>query len=155
MKIAVLKEAAVAERRVAATPETVKKFLALKASIAVEAGAGLAASYSDGAFRDAGATVASRGEVLADADIVLAVQGPDPESLAGLKQGAWLVAGLNPFGERARLDRYAALGAEALAMEFMPRITRAQSMDILSSQSNLAGYKAVLDAAAEYDRAFR
>ncbi len=154
MKIAVLKEAALAERRVAATPETVKKFLNLKASVAVETAAGLAASYADEAYRDAGATIASRAEVLADADIVLAVQGPDPDSLAGLKPGAWLVAGLNPFGDRARLDRYAALGAEALAMEFMPRITRAQSMDILSSQSNLAGYKAVLDAAAEYDRAF-
>src|SRR6201999_4495317 len=81
-------------------------------------------------------------------------QGPDPDSLAGLKPGAWIVAGLNPFGERARVDAYAALGIEALAMEFMPRITRAQSMDILSSQSNLAGYKAVLDAAAEYGRAF-
>lgn len=154
MKIAVLKETASAERRVAATPETVKKFMSVKALVAVEAGAGLAASYSDDAFRDAGATIASRAEVLADADIVLAVQGPDPDSLAGIKPGAWLVAGLNPFGERARIDRYAALGLEALAMEFMPRITRAQSMDILSSQSNLAGYKAVLDAAAEYDRAF-
>ncbi len=128
--------------------------MSVKALVAVEAGAGQAASYSDDAYRDAGATVASRAEVLADADIVLAVQGPDPDSLAGIKSGAWLVAGLNPFGERARLDRYAALGLEALAMEFMPRITRAQSMDILSSQSNLAGYKAVLDAAAEYDRAF-
>ncbi|WP_294257139.1 NAD(P) transhydrogenase subunit alpha [uncultured Sphingomonas sp.] len=154
MKIAVLKEAAIAERRVAATPETVKKFINLKASVAVESDAGLAASYADAAFREAGATIGSRNEVLADADIVLAVQGPDPDSLTGLKQGAWLVAGLNPFGERARIDRYAALGLEALAMEFMPRITRAQSMDILSSQSNLAGYKAVLDAAAEYDRAF-
>jgi len=154
VKIAVLKEAAVAERRVAATPETVKKFINLKASVAVEAGAGLAASYSDAGYAEAGATIGSRAEVLADADIVLAVQGPDPDSLAGLKQGAWLVAGLNPFGERARIERYAALGIEALAMEFMPRITRAQSMDILSSQSNLAGYKAVLDAAAEYDRAF-
>jgi H+-translocating NAD(P) transhydrogenase subunit alpha len=154
VKIAVLKEAAIAERRVAATPETVKKFINLKASVAVESGAGLAASYSDAGYAEAGATIGSRAEVLADADIVLAVQGPDPDSLAGLKQGAWLVAGLNPFGERARIERYAALGIEALAMEFMPRITRAQSMDILSSQSNLAGYKAVLDAAAEYDRAF-
>ena len=154
MKIAVLKEAAIAERRVAATPETVKKFINLKASVAVEAEAGLAAAYADAAFREAGATIGSRAEVLADADIILAVQGPDPDSLAGLKPGAWLVAGLNPFGERARIERYAALGLEALAMEFMPRITRAQSMDILSSQSNLAGYKAVLDAAAEYDRAF-
>ena len=154
MKIAVLKETASAERRVAATPETVKKFINVKALVAVETGAGLAASYGDDAFRDAGATIGARAEVLADADIVLAVQGPDPDSLAGIKAGAWLVAGLNPFGERARIDRYAALGLEALAMEFMPRITRAQSMDILSSQSNLAGYKAVLDAAAEYDRAF-
>ncbi|WP_333570784.1 NAD(P) transhydrogenase subunit alpha [Sphingomonas sp.] len=154
MKIAVLKEAAIAERRVAATPETVKKFMNLKASVAVETEAGLAASYADAAYRDAGAAIGTRSEVLADADIVLAVQGPDPDSLAGLKPGAWLVAALNPFGERARIERYAALGLEALAMEFMPRITRAQSMDILSSQSNLAGYKAVLDAATEYDRAF-
>lgn len=154
MKIAVLKEAALAERRVAATPETVKKFIGLQANVAVEVGAGLAASFADAAYRDAGATLVSRSEALAGADIVLAVQGPDPDSLAGVNAGAWLVAGLNPFGERTRLDRYAALGLEALAMEFMPRITRAQSMDILSSQSNLAGYKAVLDAAAEYDRAF-
>jgi NAD(P) transhydrogenase subunit alpha len=89
-----------------------------------------------------------------DADIVLGVQGPDPASLAGVKSGAWIVAGLDPFSQRARVDAYAAAGVEALAMEFMPRISRAQSMDILSSQSNLAGYKAVLDAAAEFGRAF-
>lgn len=154
MKIAVLKEAAIAERRVAVTPETVKKFMNVKASVGVETGAGDAASYPDSAYREAGATIATRAELLADADIVLAVQGPDPDSLAGIRPGTWLVAGLNPFGARDRIDRYAALGLEALAMEFMPRITRAQSMDILSSQSNLAGYKAVLDAAAEYDRAF-
>ncbi|WP_213981618.1 Re/Si-specific NAD(P)(+) transhydrogenase subunit alpha [Sphingomonas sp. dw_22] len=154
MKIAVLKETAAGERRVSATPETVKKFIGLGAEVAVEAGAGEHASVADQAFADSGAKIGSRGDVLADADIVLGVQGPDPDSLGGLKQGAWIVAGLNPFGERARIDRYAALGAEALAMEFMPRITRAQSMDILSSQSNLSGYKAVLDAAAEYDRAF-
>jgi H+-translocating NAD(P) transhydrogenase subunit alpha len=159
VKISVLKESAAGERRVAATPETVKKFAALGATVAVENGAGLAASYADQAYIDAGAVLATRGDLLAGADIVLGVQGPDPDSLAGLKPGAWIVAGLNPFGSgedggRARIDRYAAMGAEALAMEFMPRITRAQSMDILSSQSNLAGYKAVLDAAAEYDRAF-
>ncbi|MBC9034332.1 Re/Si-specific NAD(P)(+) transhydrogenase subunit alpha [Sphingomonas sp. JC676] len=154
MKIAVLKETAAGERRVSATPETVKKFIGLGAEMAVEAGAGEAASIADQGFADAGATIGSRADALAGADIVLGVQGPDPDSLAGLKQGAWIVAGLNPFGERARIDRYAALGAEVLAMEFMPRITRAQSMDILSSQSNLSGYKAVLDAAAEYDRAF-
>ncbi|MBO9622084.1 MAG: Re/Si-specific NAD(P)(+) transhydrogenase subunit alpha [Sphingomonas sp.] len=154
MKIAALKETAAGERRVSATPETVKKFVALGATVAVEAGAGEAASFADADYAQAGATLGSRAEVLADADIVLGVQGPDPDSLPGLKQGAWIAASLNPFGERARVGRYAALGAEALAMEFMPRITRAQSMDILSSQSNLAGYKAVLDAAAEYDRAF-
>ncbi|MCX8477638.1 MAG: NAD(P) transhydrogenase subunit alpha [Sphingomonas sp.] len=159
MKIAVLKETAAGERRVSATPETVKKFVGLGAAVAVEAGAGATASIADQAYADAGATIGGRGDVLADADIVLGVQGPDPDALPGLKQGAWIVAGLNPFGAgehggRARVDRYAALGAEALAMEFMPRITRAQSMDILSSQSNLAGYKAVLDAAAEYGRAF-
>jgi H+-translocating NAD(P) transhydrogenase subunit alpha len=154
VKIAVLKETAAGERRVSATPETVRKFIALGAALAVEAGAGEAASFADQGYADAGATIGSRAGVLADADIVLGVQGPDPDSLGGLKPGAWIVAALNPFGARDRIDRYAMLGAEALAMEFMPRITRAQSMDILSSQSNLAGYKAVLDAAAEYGRAF-
>jgi len=154
VRIAVLKEGAPGERRVAAVPETVKKFIALGAEVAVESGAGVAASYADADYAAAGAGIASRAEALNGADIVLGVQGPDPASLTGVKAGAWLAAGLNPFGERARVDAYAALGIEALAMEFMPRITRAQSMDILSSQSNLSGYKAVLDAAAEYDRAF-
>ncbi|WP_342248648.1 NAD(P) transhydrogenase subunit alpha [Sphingomonas sp. OTU376] len=154
MKIAVLKEAAAGERRVSATPETVKKFVGLGAEVSVEAGAGADASIADQAYADAGATVGARAATLKDADIVLGVQGPDPAGLAGAKPGAWIVAGLNPFGERARVDAYASAGFEALAMEFMPRITRAQSMDILSSQSNLSGYKAVLDAAAEYGRAF-
>ena len=154
MKIAVLKEAATGEKRVAATPETVKKFVALGADVAVERGAGAASSIADGDYESAGATLADRAGAVADADIVLAVQGPDPAGLAGAKPGAWLAAILNPFGERPRVDAYAAAGIEALAMEFMPRITRAQSMDVLSSQSNLAGYKAVLDAAAEYGRAF-
>jgi len=154
VKIAVLKEAADGERRVAATPETVKKFIALGASLAIETGAGLSASISDSEYIAAGATVGPRSEVLRDAEAVLGVQGPDPASLEGVHPGALIVAGLNPFGERARVDHYASAGVEALAMEFMPRITRAQTMDILSSQSNLAGYKAVLDAAAEYGRAF-
>ncbi|MEG3181488.1 NAD(P) transhydrogenase subunit alpha [Sphingomonas sp. LT1P40] len=154
MKIAVLKETAAGERRVSATPETVKKFIALGAEVAVESGAGEAASFADDGYAAAGATVGSRADVLANADIVLGVAGPDVGSLSGIKSGAWLAAGLNPFGERERVDAYASLGIEALAMEFMPRITRAQSMDILSSQSNLAGYKAVLDAAGEYGRAF-
>lgn len=154
MKIAILKEQADGEKRVAATPETVKKFIALGASVSVESGAGTTASIADGDYAAAGAVTGDRAAVLKDADIVLAVQGPDPASLGGQKPGAWLVASLNPFGERARVDAYAAAGLEALAMELMPRITRAQSMDILSSQSNLSGYKAVLDAAAEYGRAF-
>ena len=154
MKIAVLKEQVDGERRVAATPETAKKFIALGATVAVETGAGAAARSADQAYADVGASVADRASTLAGADIILGVQGPDPAGLTGAAAGAWIVAGLNPFGDRARIDAYAAAGYEALAMEFMPRITRAQSMDILSSQSNLAGYKAVLDAAAEYGRAF-
>jgi NAD(P) transhydrogenase subunit alpha len=154
MKIAVLKEQAAGECRVAATPETVKKFIALGATMAIEAGAGSAASYADADYQAAGASLGDRAATLAGADIVLGVQGPEPASLAGAAPGAWLAASLNPFVERDRVDGYAAAGIEALAMEFMPRITRAQSMDILSSQSNLAGYKSVLDAAAEYGRAF-
>lgn len=154
MKIAVLAETTPGERRVAASAETVKKFVALGAVVAVEAGAGASAAIADADFAAAGAVVDSRAKVVADADILLGVQGPEPASLAGVKPGAWLVAGLNPFGERERVDAYAALGVEALAMEFMPRITRAQSMDILSSQANLAGYKAVLEAANAYGRAF-
>ena len=154
MKIAVLRETAEGERRVAATPETAKKFIALGATVAVEAGAGGTASIADADYAAAGASVADRAATLAGADIVLGVQGPDAAALAGVAPGAWLVASLNPFADRARIDGYAAAGLEALAMEFMPRITRAQSMDILSSQSNLSGYKAVLDAAATYGRAF-
>ena len=154
MRIAVLAEQAAGERRVAATPETVKKLIALGATVMVEQGAGTDASIDDAAYAAAGATPSGRAEAIADADILLGVAPPAPDSLAGAKRGAWLVAGLNPFADRARIDGYAALGLEALAMEWMPRITRAQSMDILSSQANLAGYKAVLDAASEYGRAF-
>jgi NAD(P) transhydrogenase subunit alpha len=159
VKIAVLREQTDGERRVAATPESVRKFVALGATIAVEAGAGESASIADAAYADAGAEIGDRAATLAGAGLILGVQGPDPATLAGSAPGAWIVAGLNPFGAgpnggRARVDAYATAGFEALAMELMPRITRAQSMDILSSQSNLAGYKAVLDAAAEYGRAF-
>jgi len=154
VRIAVVKESAAGEKRVSATPETVRKFAGLGAEIAVESGAGSSASIADADYEVAGAKVGIRAATLKDADIILGVQGPDPDSLKGAKQGAWIVAGMNPFGDRARVDAYAAAGFEALAMEFMPRITRAQSMDILSSQSNLSGYKAVLDAASEYGRAF-
>jgi NAD(P) transhydrogenase subunit alpha len=154
MKIAVLKELAEGERRVSASPETVKKFIALGATVAVESGAGVQASVADADYAAAGATVGDRATTVKDAEIVLGVQAPDAATLAGAAPGALIAASFNPFGERARVDGYASAGLEALAMEFMPRITRAQSMDILSSQSNLSGYKAVLDAAAEYGRAF-
>ncbi|AMU95852.1 NAD(P) transhydrogenase subunit alpha [Sphingopyxis terrae subsp. terrae NBRC 15098] len=154
MRIAVLKDLAAGETRVAATPETVKKFIGLGAEVAVESGAGVTASIADADYTAAGASLGSRADVLKGANIILGIQGPDPKSLSGFADGAWLAAGLNPFGERARVDDYAKLGIEALAMEFMPRITRAQSMDILSSQANLAGYKAVLMAANAYGRAF-
>ena len=154
MKLAILKETADAERRVAATPETVRKFIALGAEVAVEAGAGLTASIADSDYESAGAAVGPREAALAGADAILGVQGPDPAALQGAKPGAWVAAILDPFRQRERVDGYASAGFEALAMEFMPRITRAQSMDVLSSQANLSGYKAVLDAAAEYGRAF-
>jgi H+-translocating NAD(P) transhydrogenase subunit alpha len=153
MKIAVLRETADGERRVAATPETVKKLIGLGAELAVESGAGNSASIADAAYTDAGATVAARAAVLKGADLVLTVQGPDASAVAGTKPGAMLAGILAPYANRERIAGYAAAGLSALAMEFMPRITRAQSMDVLSSQSNLAGYKAVLEAAAEYDRA--
>jgi H+-translocating NAD(P) transhydrogenase subunit alpha len=154
IKIAVLKETAAGETRVAASPETAKKYIGLGASVAIEAGAGLSASISDSDYQSAGASVGTAADALTGADIVLGVQGPDPKALKGMNAGAWLVAGLDPFGQRTRIDEYAKAGVEALAMEFMPRITRAQSMDILSSQSNLSGYKAVIEAASVYGRAF-
>ena len=154
MKIAVLKEGATSESRVAASPESAKKFIGLGATVAVEAGAGAGASISDADFESVGASIGSRANVLNDADIILCVQGPEPDSLAGVKQDALLVGALNPYGASDRVAAYAAVGIQAMAMELMPRITRAQTMDILSSQSNLAGYKAVLDAAGHYGRAF-
>ena len=154
IKIAVLKESAAGETRVAASPETVKKFIGLGADVSVEKGAGENASISDADYKEAGAKIGDTAATLKGADIILGVQGPDPKALKGMAKGAWLVAGLDPFGQRKRVDAYAKAGVEALAMEFMPRITRAQSMDILSSQSNLAGYKAVIEAASVYGRAF-
>ena len=154
MRIAALKERAAGESRVAVTPETVKKFIALGATVAVEAGAGVAASISDEAYRDAGAAVAPAGAVTEKADIVLGVQAPDVADISDANEGAWVAATFDPFGNKDRVEAYAGAGLEALSMEFMPRITRAQSMDVLSSQSNLAGYKAVLACADEFGRAF-
>ncbi|MGN6154331.1 MAG: Re/Si-specific NAD(P)(+) transhydrogenase subunit alpha [Sphingomicrobium sp.] len=154
MKIAVLKETAPGETRCAAIPETVKKFIALGAEVAIERGAGEAASVGDGDFEAAGATLGDRKAVLDGADVILCVDGPDPQTLKGAPQGALLIGALDPLRRRDAIEGYAKAGLQALAMEWMPRITRAQSMDILSSQSNLAGYKAVVDAAAAYGRAF-
>lgn len=154
MKIAVLKETAPGETRCAATPETVKKFTALGAEVVLEAGAGEGASVADGEFEAAGATVGPREQLLSTADAILCVSGPDPASLGGARAGALLVGALDPLRRGDAVQGYAGAGLEALAMEWMPRITRAQSMDILSSQSNLAGYKAVLEAGAAYGRAF-
>jgi len=154
MKLAVLKETAAGETRVAAIPETVKKFIALGAAVIVERGAGAAAAIPDADFEAAGATLADRAALLAEADILLGVTGPEPDTMTGAKRGALLVASLDPFRRGDAIAGYAAAGIEALALEWMPRITRAQSMDVLSSQSNLAGYKAVIEAADAYGRAF-
>ncbi len=154
MKIAVLSETAPGETRVAAIPETVKKFAALGAEVAVERGAGVRAAIPDEEFAAAGAAVTGRDEALAGADAILCVTGPEPDALQGAKPGALLAGALDPFRRRDAVRAYAAAGLEAVAMEWMPRITRAQSMDVLSSQSNLAGYKAVIDAAATFGRAF-
>ena len=154
MKIAVLKEAALGETRCAAIPETVKKFIALGAEVAVEKGAGEGAGVADSDFKDAGASVGTRKDALKSAGIILCINGPDPASLQGAEKGALLVGALDPLRQGKAVSAYAKEGLQALAMEWMPRITRAQSMDILSSQSNLAGYKAVVDAAAAYGRAF-
>jgi len=154
MKIAVLKETAPGETRCAAIPETVKKFIGLGAEVAVEAGAGASAGVSDAEFEAAGAKVADRKATLSSADVVLCINGPDAAALKGAAAGAVLVGALDPLRRKEAVEDYASAGLQALAMEWMPRITRAQSMDILSSQSNLAGYKAVVDAAAAFGRAF-
>jgi H+-translocating NAD(P) transhydrogenase subunit alpha len=153
VKIAVLKEGA-GETRCAAIPETVKKFIVLGANVAIERGAGEASSVRDADFEAAGAVLGSRADVLKGAGIILCIMGPDPASLKDAETGALLVGSLDPLRRREAIEGYASAGIEALAVEWMPRVSRAQSMDVLSSQSNLAGYKAVVDAAATYGRAF-
>ncbi len=151
--IAVTAEAA-DEPRVAVSPETVKKLVALGAKVKVEAGAGTRSRFSDEALRAQGAEIApTAAEALRDADILLKVRRPAAPDLAGLKPGALVIAMLDPYGDRAALQALAGTNASLFTMEFMPRITRAQSMDVLSSQANLAGYKAVVDAAAMFQQA--
>ncbi len=156
MKIAIPKERRAQESRVAASPETVKKMIALGAEVVVEKGAGIGANFTDDAYKTAGATIGS--DVTADADVVLKVQRPivsgkDAE-IGSLKAGALVMAICDPYRAGDDVAALAKTGATVFAMDLVPRITRAQSMDVLSSQSNLAGYKAVLDAAAEYANAF-
>ena len=153
MKIAVLRESAEGETRVAATPETVAKFIALGASVAVVAGAGASARIPDADYQQAGATVTDAVEAMADAEIVLAVRRPTVAKLAGAAPGALVIGILDPYGNEADIAALADAGVVAISMEFMPRITRAQVMDVLSSQANLAGYQAVIDAAAVFERA--
>ena len=153
IKIAVTREAA-DETRVAISPETVKKFVALGCDVAVETGAGNRSRFSDDDLKAVGARiVASAGDAISAADIVLSVNRPTGDKLSAMKDGAIAVAMMDPFGDRADLDAAAATGVTAFTMEFMPRITRAQSMDVLSSQANLAGYKAVVDAASMFEQA--
>jgi len=159
MKIAIPKERRPDEARVAASPETVKKFVALGCEVTVEKGAGLGAAIPDSAFEDAGASLAATAEAaLSDADLVLKVQRPlcggKGGELGAYKKGTVLASILDPYRAGDDLAALAKAGLTAFAMDFMPRITRAQSMDVLSSQANLAGYKAVLDGAAVYGRAF-
>jgi NAD(P) transhydrogenase subunit alpha len=154
MKIAVPAETLPGESRVAASPDTVKAYVKKGVGVAIEKGAGAGSHISDEAFAAAGATIAKGEGEFKDADIVLTVRRPEAKLAKALKKGAILVGGLEPYGDRVGLEALAKTGLQLFAMELMPRITRAQSMDILSSQANLAGYKAVIDAAAAFSRAF-
>jgi len=151
MKIAIPAETDPGEPRVAATPETVKKFVSFGAEVAVEPGAGVKSGIPDAEFTAAGATVGAG--VTKDADVVLKVRRPTATEMSGYKKGAIVAAIMDPYGNDAALKQMADAGVVAFAMELMPRITRAQSMDVLSSQANLAGYRAVIDASSEYGRA--
>jgi NAD(P) transhydrogenase subunit alpha len=152
MKIAIGAETDSSEPRVAATPETVKKLIGLGAEVAVEPGAGIKSGILDADYTAAGASVAK--SAVAGADVVLTVRRPSPADLSGVKPGALVIAIMDPYGNDAAIKALADARVTAFAMELMPRITRAQSMDVLSSQANLAGYRAVIDASSEYGRAF-
>ena len=154
MRIAVLAEADDVETRVAATPETIKRYIGLGAEVVVQSGAGKRAGIPDSEFEKAGAALAASAEAaVRDADIVLKVRRPEGGELTGAKPGALVIAIMDPYGQDAALKSMAEANVAAFAMELMPRITRAQVMDVLSSQANLAGYRAVIDGAAEYGRA--
>jgi H+-translocating NAD(P) transhydrogenase subunit alpha len=152
MKIAVAKEIDAAEPRVAATPDTVKKFKALGIDVAIEPGAGIKSGMLDADYTAAGATVSA--DAVKDADIVIKVKRPEASELAAYKKGAMVIAIMDPYGNDTALKAMASAGVSAFAMELMPRITRAQVMDVLSSQANLAGYRAVIESAEVFGRAF-
>ena len=155
MKIAVPKERHEDEARVAASPDSVKKLSALGFEFTIESGAGEGASISDDVYRDAGAEIASDAtSAISGADIVLKIRGPEDSELDMYSSGQILIAHLSALSSKEAMTSLAGKGVTAFALELLPRITRAQSMDVLSSQSNLAGYKAVLDAAGELGRAF-
>ncbi|MDZ4380277.1 MAG: Re/Si-specific NAD(P)(+) transhydrogenase subunit alpha [Parvibaculum sp.] len=152
--IAVTKERKAGETRVAATPETVKKLTAGGFSLVIEAGAGAGASFPDADYEAAGAAIAKTAQdAIAKADVLFKVRAPEADEIQALKSGAYVVALLNPHNDKATIEALAQKGASAFAMEFVPRITRAQVMDALSSQANLAGYRAVIEAAEAYGRA--
>ncbi|MGJ4884277.1 Re/Si-specific NAD(P)(+) transhydrogenase subunit alpha [Bradyrhizobium sp. HKCCYLRH1065] len=152
MKIAVAKEIDPLEPRVAASPDTVKKFKALGAEIAVEPGAGIKSGLPDSEFTAAGASVSA--DALKDADIIIKVKRPEASELANYRRGALVFAIMDPYGNDTALKAMADAGIASFAMELMPRITRAQVMDVLSSQANLAGYRAVIEGAEAFGRAF-
>ncbi|MBO0734042.1 MAG: NAD(P)(+) transhydrogenase (Re/Si-specific) subunit alpha, partial [Methylocapsa sp.] len=153
MIIAIPCETDPAEGRVAATPETVKKFVGLGAQVRVQSGAGLKSGMPDGEYAQAGAALMpSAAETVKDADAVLRVRRPQAEELKGVNSGAAVIAIMDPYGHADALRSLAEAGVCAFATELMPRITRAQTMDVLSSQANVAGYRAIIDAAAEYGR---
>jgi len=152
MKIAVAREIDPAEPRVAASPDSVKKLKALGFDVAVEPGAGLKSGLPDSEFTAVGANVSA--EAVKDADIVIKVKRPEADELANYRRGALVIAIMDPYGNEAALKTLAGAGIAAFAMELMPRITRAQVMDVLSSQANLAGYRAVIEAAEAFGRAF-
>ncbi|MBF35093.1 MAG: NAD(P)(+) transhydrogenase (Re/Si-specific) subunit alpha [Hyphomonadaceae bacterium] len=154
MKLTILKETSPGETRVAATPESVKKLVGLDHTVTIETGAGVAAGFPDKAFSDEGATIASSAsEALNGADLLMKVRAPSAEESASYPEGLTVIALMNPFGMGDLADAFNAKKLNTLAMEFTPRITRAQSMDALSSQSNLAGYRAMIEGAALYGRA--
>ncbi len=155
LKISIPKESAKNELRVAVSPETVKKLTALDCVVTIESGAGVAATFSDAIYKDAGAKIAkSFADTVKGADIILKLQAPSAEEIKDIPKGTLLIAMLAPFANKNIVKNLAKAGINAFSMEFIPRISRAQSMDVLSSQSNLAGYKAVLDAAEHYPHAF-